>query len=82
MAEPTYRRVIVKLSGEASRRLRRFRHRPADLHRIAGDLVAAHELGVELGVVVGGGNILRGVEVSHARRVARRPATPWACSPP
>ena len=49
------------------------------VERIAADLVAAAKLGVELGVVVGGGNIFRGVEVSDARRAARRSATPWAC---
>ena len=44
-------------------------HQPT-LDRIAADLVAARELGVELGVVVGGGNIFRGVEVSRAGHVA------------
>src|SRR5205807_6231892 len=38
-------------------------HQPT-VDRIAADLVAARALGVELGVVVGGGNICRGVEVS------------------
>ena len=38
-------------------------HQPT-LERIAADLVAARALGVELGVVVGGGNIFRGVKVS------------------
>src|SRR6185295_8609371 len=35
------------------------------LERIAGDLAASHALGVSLGVVVGGGNIFRGVQVSE-----------------
>jgi uridylate kinase len=38
-------------------------HQPT-LERIAADLVATHALGVELGVVVGGGNVFRGVKVS------------------
>jgi uridylate kinase len=70
MSDPLYRRVIVKLSGEALSGARGFGIDQATTERIAGDLVAAARLGVELGVVVGGGNIFRGVEVS-ARGVPR-----------
>lgn len=70
MGEPGYRRVIVKLSGEALAGSEGFGiHQPV-VDRIAGDLVACAKLGVELGVVVGGGNIFRGVDVS-ARGVSR-----------
>ncbi len=78
MAEPVYRRVIVKVSGEALAGAEGFGIHQPTIDRIAADLVAAPALGVELGVVVGGGNILRGVEVSGAACRAR-PATPWAC---
>jgi uridylate kinase len=64
MTGPVYRRVIVKLSGEALSGSASFGIDQATLDRIAADLVATHRLGVELGVVVGGGNIFRGVEVS------------------
>jgi uridylate kinase len=70
MTKPVYRRVIVKLSGEALSGSGSFGVEQATLDRIAADLVATRELGVELGVVVGGGNIFRGVEVS-ARGVSR-----------
>jgi len=70
MSDPLYRRVIVKLSGEALSGAHGFGIDQATTERIAGDLVAAAKLGVELGVVVGGGNIFRGVEVS-ARGVPR-----------
>src|ERR1700736_6774160 len=64
MAEPTYRRVVVKLSGEALRGPQPFGiHRPT-IDGFAADLAAARVLGVTLGVVVGGGNVLRGVEAS------------------
>jgi uridylate kinase len=64
MAKPAYRRVIVKVSGEAlSGSGGSGIHQPT-IDRIARDLVAAHALGVTLGVVVGGGNILRGVQVT------------------
>jgi uridylate kinase len=70
MGEPGYRRVIVKLSGEALAGSEGFGiHQPVVDH-IAGDLVACVKLGIELGVVVGGGNIFRGVDVS-ARGVSR-----------
>ena len=66
MAEPTYRRVIVKLSGEALAGSEGYGIHQATVDRIAADLVACRGLGVELGVVVGGGNILRGVAVAGA----------------
>jgi uridylate kinase len=70
MGEPIYRRVIVKLSGEALSGPEGFGvHQPV-VDRIAADLAASCALGIELGVVVGGGNIFRGVEVS-ARGVSR-----------
>lgn len=70
MTEPIYRRVIVKLSGEALSGSASFGIDQQTLDRIAADLVATRKLGVALGVVVGGGNIFRGVEVS-ARGVSR-----------
>jgi uridylate kinase len=70
MDEPAYRRVIVKLSGEALTGSDNFGINQPTIDRIAGDLVAAQALGIALGVVVGGGNIFRGVEVS-GRGVSR-----------
>ncbi|MGE5533962.1 MAG: UMP kinase, partial [Acidobacteriota bacterium] len=70
MSDPLYRRVIVKLSGEALTGPQGFGINQSTIDRIAGDLVGAAKLGVELGVVVGGGNIFRGVEVA-ARGVPR-----------
>ncbi len=64
MPDPIYKRVIVKLSGEALNGDKPFGIDQATVERIAADLAATARLGVELGVVVGGGNIFRGVEVS------------------
>ncbi len=64
MVDPLYRRVIVKLSGEALTGTRGYGIEQAMVEELATDLVAAASLGVELGVVVGGGNIFRGVDVS------------------
>jgi uridylate kinase len=64
MAKAAYRRVIVKVSGEALTGPAGFGIHQPTIDRIARDLVAAHKRGVTLGVVVGGGNILRGVQIS------------------
>jgi uridylate kinase len=65
MAEPIYRRVVVKVSGEALMGPGDFGIHQPTLERIAADLVATHALGVAIGLVVGGGNIFRGVKVSE-----------------
>jgi uridylate kinase len=64
MADPVYRRVIVKLSGEALTGRQGFGIEQAMVETLAADLAKAASRGIELGVVVGGGNIFRGVEVS------------------
>src|SRR5581483_8085918 len=64
MAKPVYRRVIVKVSGEALSGPDGFGIHQPTIDRIARDLVGSRKLGVKLGVVVGGGNILRGAQIS------------------
>lgn len=71
MSQPVHRRVIVKLSGEALAGHQGAGIDQATIERVAADLVAAQKLGIAIGVVVGGGNIFRGVEVS-ARGVSRQ----------
>ena len=70
MGEPAYRRVVIKVSGEYLAGDQPFGVHQPTIDRIAGDLIKARELGVEVAVVVGGGNIFRGVEVS-SRGVSR-----------
>ncbi len=70
MAEPSYRRVVVKVSGEFLAGDQSFGIHQPTIDRIASDLIKARELGVEIAVVVGGGNNFRGVEVS-SRGVSR-----------
>lgn len=70
MAEAVYERVIVKLSGEALAGTAGFGVDQSIVEAIAADIVAARALGVQIGVVVGGGNLFRGVEVS-GRGVSR-----------
>ena len=59
MTDPVHRRVIVKLSGEALSGPSGFGVDQQIVERLATDLAAAAKLGIELGVVVGGGNICR-----------------------
>ncbi|HEX4410538.1 MAG TPA: UMP kinase [Xanthobacteraceae bacterium] len=65
MTTAKYRRVIVKLSGEALSGPEKFGIHQPTIDKFAADLVAAHKLGISLGVVVGGGNILRGAQISE-----------------
>ena len=70
MAQPVYRRVVIKLSGEYLAGSQSFGIDQPTVDRIADDLIAAQKLGIEVAVVIGGGNIVRGVEVS-SRGVSR-----------
>lgn len=70
MGELAYRRVVIKVSGEYLAGDQPFGIHQPTIDRIAGDLIKARELGIEVAVVVGGGNIFRGVEVS-SRGVSR-----------
>jgi len=60
MAVPKYKRVILKLSGEALAGDQGFGINPDVLTSVAEQLVEIRELGVDVAVVVGGGNIWRG----------------------
>lgn len=60
MAEPIYKRIVLKISGEAIAGEGGFGINPATIQTIAAEIKEAHELGVELSIVVGGGNIWRG----------------------
>jgi uridylate kinase len=64
VTKPVYRRVVVKVSGEALMGPDSFGIHQQTLERIAADLAAAHRLGVAIAVVAGGGNIFRGVKIS------------------
>jgi len=59
--EPLYRRVLLKLSGEALMGDRDYGLDPVTVGRIAAEVAAVAELGVEICLVVGGGNIFRGM---------------------
>ncbi|MBR3804274.1 MAG: UMP kinase [Clostridia bacterium] len=55
-----YKRVIIKISGEALAGEKGMGFDQAVLDRVVSQICAVHELGVEIGIVVGGGNFWRG----------------------
>lgn len=63
-SNPLYKRVLLKASGEALMGDQGFGIDVAVADRIAADIADARKMGVEVGVVVGGGNIFRGVAVA------------------
>lgn len=60
-AHPSYRRILLKLSGEALMGERDYGLDPETVQRVAEEIKAVHDMGVEVCLVVGGGNIFRGV---------------------
>jgi uridylate kinase len=70
----TYRRILLKLSGESFRGDKTFGIDPKAVSYLASQIKAARDLGVEMGVVVGGGNILRGAEEAEAGSMDRAAA--------
>ncbi len=63
-AKPAYKRILLKVSGEALMGSQGFGIDPAMTKQIATDIKAAVELGCEIAIVVGGGNIFRGVALA------------------
>jgi len=61
-----YRRILLKLSGEALMGDERYGIDPATLTRIAEEVKGLHHAGVQVGIVIGGGNIFRGVKGATA----------------
>ena len=64
MSEPAYKRILLKLSGEALMGGAQYGIDPAVTSEIARDVKEVQGLGVETAIVIGGGNIFRGVAAS------------------
>lgn len=64
MAEPVFKRILLKLSGEALMGTQNYGIDTAVAESVAKEIKTAHDLGIEIAVVVGGGNIFRGVSES------------------
>jgi len=61
MSAPAYKRILLKLSGEALAAGQGFGVDNRRVHEIAAEIAEVHRLGVEVAIVVGGGNFFRGV---------------------
>ena len=68
MTKPTlkYKRILLKCSGEALMGKSQFGIDPSVLDKIAADVAELIEMGVEVGLVIGGGNLFRGKALSQA----------------
>ncbi|MFH2093087.1 MAG: UMP kinase [Pseudomonadota bacterium] len=64
--EPEFKRVLIKLSGEALMGNQGYGISPEMIHYVALEIAKVHTLGVQVTIVVGGGNIFRGVAGSSA----------------
>jgi len=64
VSEPTYKRILLKLSGEALMGEKEYGIDPAVTMQIARDVEEVQKLGVETAIVIGGGNIFRGLAAS------------------
>ena len=61
MSSPNFKRILLKLSGEVLMGSGQFGIDPATCERVAGEVKAAKQAGLEICMVVGGGNIFRGL---------------------
>jgi len=61
-----YRRVLLKLSGEALMGDLEYGIEPEVIQRIAGEIATVQKLGIEVAIVIGGGNIFRGAGLARA----------------
>ena len=68
MAALKYRRVLLKIGGESLAGEKNFGVDPTQVHELAERVVEAHQLGVELAVVIGGGNFWRGGDMESMDR--------------
>jgi uridylate kinase len=64
-AAPAYRRILLKLSGEVLMGSQSFGIAPEVLPQLAAELAEVRELGVDVAIVIGGGNIIRGIAASQ-----------------
>jgi uridylate kinase len=64
--QPKWKRILLKLSGESFAGDKSFGIDPVTVNKLASDVKEVHRVGIEIAIVVGGGNIMRGAEASKA----------------
>jgi len=60
LSKPKFKRILLKLSGEALKGDKSYGLSAKMLQYVANEVLSIHDLGIEIGIVVGGGNIFRG----------------------
>ena len=75
-----YKRILLKLSGEALMGDRQYGIDPKRLAEYADEIKQIHDKGVEIAIVIGGGNIFRGVEERVMEWIEYK-AIIWECLP-
>tara|TARA_B100000029_G_scaffold257096_1_gene253899 strand:+ start:2074 stop:2826 length:753 start_codon:yes stop_codon:yes gene_type:complete len=63
---PIYKKILLKISGEALMGSADYGIDPLVIKRVAAEITKVHDLGVQIGLVIGGGNIFRGVGLSQS----------------
>ena len=79
MEKPKYRRVLLKISGEALAGDKHFGLDFGVIGQVTDVIKECVEAGVQMGIVIGGGNFWRGVKTARATSSAPAPTT-WVCS--
>lgn len=74
-----YRRILLKLSGEALMGGESYGIDSAVLGEVAEEIREIHQLGIEIALVIGGGNIFRGISGASRGWIGPPPII-WACS--
>jgi uridylate kinase len=70
MSAPIFKRILLKISGEALAAAQGFGVDTIRIHEVAAELADVHHLGIQMAIVVGGGNFFRGV-ADQARNMDR-----------
>src|ERR1700704_5684456 len=70
MSAPIFKRILLKISGEALAATQGFGVDTTRIHEVAAELADVHSLGIQMAIVVGGGNFFRGV-ADQARNMDR-----------
>ena len=77
-----FRRVLLKLSGESLMGAKQYGIDNDRLADYAQDIEAAVKRGIQVAIVIGGGNIFRGLSGAAQRASTVYKATKWVCWPP
>lgn len=81
MSSATYRRILLKVSGEMLAGEQGYGIQPSILEGLASEIASVVALDIEVAVVIGGGNIFAVLPPAHPAW-SEPPQTTWGCSPP